>query len=222
MFEMALEDIDAGQQAVVIGDNPETDILGAHRAGITGILFDDDEPTPDSARDFKQPDATLKELSDLFSDTVTPWDEPQYPWPDEIRPGVSAVVLNDAGEVLLLKRADREQWALPTGTVERGEAVNEAIKREMLEETGLRISVDRLTGVYSHPDQQVFSYPTGRVVHFVTSCFTCTIEQGTPKADEDEALDVEFFDLDNLPEDILSMQPQWISDAIERDSTSIR
>jgi ADP-ribose pyrophosphatase YjhB (NUDIX family) len=121
--------------------------------------------------------------------------------------------MNDADEVLLLKRADKEQWALPTGTVERCEPVGDAITREVDEETGLQIAVERLIGVYSHPEQQVFSYPSGKAVHFVTNCFQCSIERGTPEADEDEAIEVEFFDMNDLPSDILPMQPQWIADA---------
>lgn len=128
---------------------------------------------------------------------------------------MAAVVLNDAGEELLLKRADNEQWALPTGTVERCEPVREAITREVKEETELHITVERLTGVYSNPEQQVFSYPSGKVIHFITNCFRCIIEGRTPEADEGEVLEVGVFDVTDLPSNILSMQPQWIDDATE-------
>lgn len=223
MFEMALDGVPNDAQAVVIGDNPATDVLGAHRAGLTGILVAENEPTAASARDFQQPDVTISTLADLFTDAPDTWEAPPYSWPDEIRPGVGAVILNDAGEVLLLKRADREQWALPTGSVEQCEPVQEAIVREVEEETGLHIAVERLTGIYSHPEQQVFSYPSGKAVHFITNCFRCTIEGGTPEADEDEALEVGFFDVTAQPSNILSMQPQWIADATEMsDSPAIQ
>lgn len=223
MFEMALDGVPDDSQAVVVGDNPATDILGAHRADLSGILVAEDEPTAASARDLQQPDATISTLAGLFTARTEMWEAPPYSWPDEIRPGVGAVVLNDAGEVLLLKRADKEQWALPTGSVEQCEPVQEAIVREVEEETGLHITVERLTGVYSHPDQQVFSYPSGKAVHFITNCFRCTIEGGTPEADEDEALEVGFFAVTDLPSNILSMQPQWIADATETgDSPAIR
>lgn len=222
MFEMALDGLADDLDAVVVGDNPATDVLGAHRAGLTGILVADEEPTAVSARDLQQPDLTISTLGALFSDGIDIWESPSYSWPDEIRPGVAAVVVNDA-EVLLLKRADKEQWALPTGTVERCEPVREAIVREVEEETGLQIAVERLTGVYSHPEQQVFSYPSGKAVHFVTTCFLCSVEEGTLEADEDEAVEVEFFDVDDLPSNMLSMQPQWLTDATEkRDATAIR
>ncbi|MBP2249795.1 HAD-IIA family hydrolase [Halarchaeum nitratireducens] len=221
MFEAALEGLPVGQNGVVIGDNPATDIRGAHRAGLTGVLVADETPVAASARDFAHPDAVIRSLAGLFSRTATPWKSPDYSWPEDIRPGVGAVVLNESGEVLLLKRADRERWALPTGTVERGEAVVEAISREVREETGLRVTVDRLTGVYSHPKQQVFSYPSGETVHFVTNCFLCSVDGGTLEADRDEALDVGFFDTDRHPGGILPMHPRWITDAVEGTTVTI-
>ncbi|QCW03602.1 HAD-IIA family hydrolase [Natrinema pallidum] len=215
MFEMALNGLGDDVRAVVIGDTPATDVLGAHRAGHTGILVADEEPTAASARDLQVPDLTISTLADLFTEGIETWESPPYSWPDEIRPGVAAVVRNDADEVLLMKRADKRQWALPMGSVERCEPVREAISREVMEETGLHVEVEELAGVYSHPAQQVFSYSSGKTVHFVTNCFRCTIEEGTPEADEEEALEVGFFDVNDLPPDILSMQPQWIADAID-------
>jgi len=215
MFEMALDSIADVGDPIVVGDNPATDVLGAHRTGLTGILVADEEPTAASAWDLQQPDLTISTLEGLFSNSIELWDEPQYLWADEIHPGVGAVVLNEESEVLLLKRADKKQWALPTGSVERCEPVQEAIKREIEEETGLHVSITKLTGVYSNPEQQVFSYPSGENVHFVTNCFLCSVEGGVPEADKDEAIEVGFFDPDDLPSNILSMQPQWITDAID-------
>jgi ribonucleotide monophosphatase NagD (HAD superfamily) len=76
MFEVALEGTSIDQDGVVIGDNPATDILGAHRAGLTGILVADEAPVAASARDFTHPDVVIQSLADLFSHTVTPWADP--------------------------------------------------------------------------------------------------------------------------------------------------
>jgi 8-oxo-dGTP pyrophosphatase MutT (NUDIX family) len=92
----------------------------------------------------------------------------------EIRPGVSAVIRDDAGRVLLQRRTDNGLRGLPGGAVEFGESVLAALHREVREETGLTIAVERLVGVYSHPDlPQIVTYPDGNVFHFVSTCFEC-------------------------------------------------
>jgi 8-oxo-dGTP pyrophosphatase MutT (NUDIX family) len=71
----------------------------------------------------------------------------------KIRLGCSAAIFDNQGRVLLTKRKDNGQWCLPSGGAEPGESVAEACIREVWEETGLRVRVKRLVGVYSHPDQ---------------------------------------------------------------------
>lgn len=223
MFEMALEGVPDGARAVVIGDRVDTDVLGAHRAGLTGVLVSEDDPEVPGAADYRRPDGRISSLADLFEQSVDAWASPGFPWPDRIRPGVAAVVLDDDDDVLLVKRADRERWALPTGTVERGESLSRALVREVKEETGLDVEVRRLTGVYSAPEQQVFTYPSGGSVHFVTCCFRCTAVGGSLTADAEETLDADFFRTDELPSNILPMQPRWVADATaERVGSAIR
>lgn len=223
MFELALEDEPDGARVVVVGDNAETDVLGAHRAGFTGILVADGEPSYPAEADFRRPDATISTLADLFAGTANEWTSPEHPWPDEVSPGVAAAVFDDAGAVLLVKRADWEQWALPTGTVEACERLVDAVTREVREETGLEVEVRGLSGLYSAPEEQVFTYPSRRVVHFITCCFRCDPVGGTLGADRDEAIDAAFFGTDGLPSDMLPMHPKWIADATaERDRPAIR
>lgn len=218
MFEMALGDTSNESNAVVVGDNPSTDILGAHRANLTAILVAESEPSADSARDFEHPELTISSLNHLFDEETTLWSNPGYEWPDEIRPGVGAVVINDSKEVLLVKRDDKEMWAVPTGRVELGETAEEAIAREIKEESGLEVSISNLTGVYSRPNKQVFSYPSGNSVHFITNCFLCIPEGGKLQVDNDEVIGVEFFDPYNLPANILIFQLQWIYDALRTEN----
>jgi ADP-ribose pyrophosphatase YjhB (NUDIX family) len=124
-------------------------------------------------------------------------------------------VLADDERVLLVQRADVGLWGLPSGWVEPGETVVEAVVREVREETGLDVAVERLIGVYSDPASQVFAYPLGPVVQFVTSCFACRVIGGTAQADGREALDAAFCPLHDLPFDLLPMHPQWLTDALE-------
>lgn len=66
MFEMALGGLSNATKAVVIGDNPATDVIGAHRAGLPGMLVAEDEPAGVSYRDFPRPERTISTLAELF------------------------------------------------------------------------------------------------------------------------------------------------------------
>lgn len=223
MFEMARSGLSRTAQIAVVGDNPSTDILGAHRAGLTGILVATDEPTRASHRDLEYPDQTIATLADLFSVHTERWDAVSYDWPNEVRPGVGAVVLDDEDRVLLVKRSDKETWALPTGNIEKCESVTEAIVREVQEETGLDVTVERLTGIYSNPAQQIFTYPSGESIQYLTCCFACSVDGGSVRADHEETVAVEFCDIHQLPRTMLEMQREWISHAIRnRDSPAVQ
>ncbi|MCL6446012.1 MAG: NUDIX domain-containing protein [Alicyclobacillus sp.] len=133
---------------------------------------------------------------------------------DEIRPGVAMIIFDQRGRVLLQRRADVGLWGIPSGHVEPGETVANAAVREVWEETGLQTRVKRLIGIYSDPASQVFRYPNGRVVHFVTTCFEMAIVGGTIHNGSAESLDVRFFPVDGLPDDMLPMHPRWLADAL--------
>jgi ADP-ribose pyrophosphatase YjhB (NUDIX family) len=69
----------------------------------------------------------------------------------------------------------------------------EAAIREVKEETNLDISIKKLIGVYSDPNSQVFEYPNGKVVHFITTCFLAEITGGELKCNSDESLEIKFL-----------------------------
>jgi ADP-ribose pyrophosphatase YjhB (NUDIX family) len=95
--------------------------------------------------------------------------EPNYERALGVRPSVSAVIFDRRGRLLLQQRSDGGQWGLPGGSVEIGESVRDAVRREVQEETGLTVSMRRLVGVYSEPARQVVRYPDGNVWHYITS-----------------------------------------------------
>ena len=97
--------------------------------------------------------------------------------------------------------------------MEIGEAVADAIRREVREETGLEVAVVRLVGVYSDPAWQVVRYPDGRVVHYVTTCFECRATGGT-LATSPETLALGYFDPAALPEDTVPQHRLRIADAV--------
>lgn len=218
MFNAVLERFPAASRIVMVGDNPYTDVLGAHQAGISAILISGDKKKRfPSALDFRNPDAVIPDLQSLFVDglAMKKWNRPSFSWPDYIQPGVAGIILDEGQRVLLMKRADNGLWGIPSGHVEPGETVEAAIIREMQEETGLMVRVKRLIGVYSDPQSQVFSYPNGKVSHFITVCFECEAVSGELEWDVEETLDVDYFAFDQLPEDLLTMHPRWLKDALD-------
>ena len=148
--------------------------------------------------------------------------EPNVTKATELRPSVAAVVRDGEGKILLQRRSDNGLWGLPGGSVEIGESVTAAVVREVREETGLSVRVDRLIGVYSDPGFQVVRYPDGNVVHYVSSLFGCTILEGRLQTC-DESLDLQFFDPAALPADLVPMHRIRIADALSgRDQAFIR
>ena len=95
----------------------------------------------------------------------------------KIRVGCSAAIFNEEGKVLLTRRLDNGQWCLPGGGVEAGESPSEAVVREVSEETGLRVRVKRLVGVYSDPNQLVM-YVDGNKVQIVAIHFEVEVTGG--------------------------------------------
>lgn len=63
---------------------------------------------------------------------------------------VAAVVSREDGKVLVIRRADTGEWQIPGGVLERGEQLEAGVAREVLEETGIHVEVQTLTGVYHH------------------------------------------------------------------------
>jgi len=98
-------------------------------------------------------------------------------------------------KILLIKRKNepfKGNWALPDGYVEYGEKVEDAVVREVLEETGMKAKISDLLGVYSDPNRD----PRGHTITVVYLLET----QGGELRSGDDASDAKFFDLDKLPE----------------------
>jgi ADP-ribose pyrophosphatase YjhB (NUDIX family) len=135
--------------------------------------------------------------------------------PTAVRLSVSAVVRRVRGgeEILLMQRSDNGHWGLPGGHVEPGESVAEAALREVFEETGWRIELGRLVGVYSEPARQTVEVRGGERVQLVNLCFDAlALEQLAPTTPE-ETLASGFFSRSGLPEPLVPIHGIRIQDA---------
>ena len=114
--------------------------------------------------------------------------------------GASVFVYKD-GKVLLQKRRDNRCWAKHGGCVEIGEAVEDAARRELREETGLIAGRLELLGVFSGEDM-LYTYPNGDEVYIVDVTYICGDFSGESLPETDETSELRWFGIDEIPEEI--------------------
>ncbi|MEV0478245.1 NUDIX domain-containing protein [Streptomyces prunicolor] len=111
-------------------------------------------------------------------------------------PGVSAVVFDDAGRVLLGQRADNHEWAVIAGIPEPGEQPADCAVREVFEETAVECVPERVVLVKAGGP---ISYPNGDACQFMDITFRCRAVGGEAAVNDDESLQVGWFEVDALP-----------------------
>jgi ADP-ribose pyrophosphatase YjhB (NUDIX family) len=131
------------------------------------------------------------------------YEDPDAPKAKYIVPATSAIVLNDAGDILLQKRSDNDLWALPGGTMDVGESVAQCVIREVKEETGLDVKPEYIIGIYSNP-AHVVAYSDGEVRQQFSICFFCTLLGGEIHI-SDESVQIGFFSIQEVLQ--LKMHP---------------
>jgi ADP-ribose pyrophosphatase YjhB (NUDIX family) len=129
------------------------------------------------------------------------WRDPDAPKPTTRKASASVFVLDDAGRLLLLHRADSDAWTIPTGGVKKGETVAQAAVRECREETGLEVEVIGLVGVFSTPDH-VIVYMHGKKIDEVRQpinvCVRARVTGGEIRPEPGEAREVRWVARDDL------------------------
>lgn len=132
-----------------------------------------------------------------------------------VRAVCGVVAVDPGGRVLMVRRSDDGTWGLPGGGVEPEETWQAAAVRECQEETGWRVTIDGLLGIYSDPATQVHRYPDGSWKHFFGVVFTARAMEQASQGDG-EALEVAFFHLDDLPEPLFGPDRPVLRDAAHR------
>ncbi|MER7506222.1 NUDIX domain-containing protein [Nonomuraea pusilla] len=91
------------------------------------------------------------------------YDDPDAPAANSLVPSVNVVVTNDAGDLLMIRRTDNDNWAVPGGAIDLGESIPQAAIRETLEETGVLCEITGLSGTYSDPRHVILYTSDGEV-----------------------------------------------------------
>src|SRR3989338_3374767 len=120
---------------------------------------------------------------------------------DFIGVGVGAWIFDSNKKILFLLRSknaknEKLKWTIPGGTVEFGEKLEDAVKREVLEETGLSVEVKKLLKVVNHilPEEKQ---------HWCNPHFLCKIVSGNAKIMEPNKFDyIEWLSLQEAPKNL--------------------
>jgi 8-oxo-dGTP pyrophosphatase MutT (NUDIX family) len=89
------------------------------------------------------------------------YDDPSAPQANSLVPSVNVVVTNDAGDVLMIRRTDNGNWAVPGGSIDLGESLIDAAIRETREESGIDVEVTGITGIYTDPKHVILYTSNG-------------------------------------------------------------
>lgn len=119
-------------------------------------------------------------------------DDPSAPKPNSMVPSVNVVVGNDAGEILLIRRSDNDNWALPGGAIDLGESVAQAAIRETKEETGIDCEITGLVGIYTDPGHIILYTSNGEARREFSIVLTARPTAGTPTP-SDESTEVRWI-----------------------------
>ncbi|ARF78263.1 NUDIX hydrolase [Kitasatospora aureofaciens] len=124
---------------------------------------------------------------------------------------VAGVVVREDGRVLAIRRADNGAWEPPGGVLELDEAIEDGVRREVCEETGIKVGVERLTGVYKNVARGI-----------VALVFRCRPESGAERL-SDESVEVDWLTPDEVSDRMAEVYAVRVLDALRDDTApSIR
>lgn len=125
---------------------------------------------------------------------------------------VVTLVIYKNGKILLQKRSDNGCWAIHGGGIELGEKYLETLKREIKEELNIEPVNPVLMGIYS--GEELFNiYPRSQdQVYVLNHVFFCEDYKGDISFTDGEVKDLQWFDLEDLPENIFKVNRPIIND----------
>jgi ADP-ribose pyrophosphatase YjhB (NUDIX family) len=126
------------------------------------------------------------------------YDSPEAPRASSLVPSVNVVVVNNAGEILLIRRTDNGNWAVPGGAVDLGESVAQAAVRETLEESGIECAITGIAGIYSDPRHVILYTSNGEARQEFSIVLTARAVSGQPTPSS-ESSEVRWVPESELP-----------------------
>lgn len=134
------------------------------------------------------------------------WNDPEAPRANTLVPACGTITVDESGRILMQRRRDTDQWALPMGKMEIGETPSQCAVRETEEETGVTVEPTGLLGIYSDPDH-IVAYSDGEVRQEYEVILIARPLRGEPRSN-DEASDVRWVAPSDL-EDLDIHPTQW-------------
>ncbi|MFI6174472.1 NUDIX hydrolase [Nonomuraea sp. NPDC051191] len=113
------------------------------------------------------------------------YDDPDAPEPNSLVPSVNVIVTNAAGDVLIIRRSDNDNWAVPGGAIDLGESIPAAAIRETYEETGITCEITGLVGTYSDPRHVILYTSNGEARQEFSIVLTGRTVEGEPTPSEE-------------------------------------
>jgi len=107
-------------------------------------------------------------------------DDPGAPPARSLVPSVNIAALSDAGDILMIRRTDNGNWALPGGAIDPGESLTQAAVREALEETGIECEITGISGIYTDPGHVILYTSNGEARQECSIVLTARPVSGQP------------------------------------------
>ena len=130
-----------------------------------------------------------------MAERIDYFDDPAAPRANSVVPSANVIVVNDQGEILLIRRTDNGNWAVPGGGMDLGESITDTAVRETQEETGITCEITGLVGIYTNPRHVIRYTSNNEVRQEFSIVFTARPVRGELRPSSE------------------SSEPQWVSPA---------